>query len=383
MGREIIKVVIDDPTDMLGQVLNVALSELARTAPSESVEAAKRLMALGRAEVDRSVAFAFSLGLGGRTDLHPEEVTLIESLAKHPDAAVRSWMVHAADNLAATQRARAVRLLLSIDFSDSSKVAEAILGQFKGRVFRMDDLGPLERTELLKRLETCPSLDEYAIGLFLGALAVDQPEQVVKMLQNRIDHQLEVGYGNFEGVPLSWSDGGESHIALQGHSKLDRVLAQLLDWLRGVDAMESHFKTPLVKVVVGVFNDAVITVLRNWLQAHPDQKGLEVVSMCLSEAPRSIVWTQQTFVVELLQSAEAFGTDCYKTVASNLFHAAASGGRWGNPIGQEAAEDNDLATNARRIMAELPVASSARRFYRQLAEHAEQMMQWMASRNFG
>ena len=81
-----------------------ALSQLALTAPTEAVENARRLLAIDDVGLDRQIGYAFSLGLGARTDLHVDEITLIESLAQHPDPGVRSVIVHAADNLAAISK---------------------------------------------------------------------------------------------------------------------------------------------------------------------------------------------------------------------------------------------------------------------------------------
>ena len=142
VAREVIKAVLADPTDLLGQVLGVALSQLALTAPTEAVEKPANLLTIDDDGLDRQIGHAFSLGLGARTDLHADEITLIESLAQHPDPDVRSVIVHAADNLAASSKARAVRLLLSIDFQDSTPVAASVLGEFNRHGFSVNDLGP-------------------------------------------------------------------------------------------------------------------------------------------------------------------------------------------------------------------------------------------------
>jgi transcriptional regulator with XRE-family HTH domain len=379
VAREVIKVVLADPTDTLGQVLSVALSQLALTTPAESVGDAERLLLLGAVEVDRNVAFAFSRGLGGRTDLQPEEIALIESLAKHPDPDVRSVIVHAAHSVAASSKALAVRFLLSIDFHDSTPVAASVLGEFNRHGLSVNDLGPNERSDLLSRLEVCPTLDDYAIGLFLSAIARDDPEKMVAMLRTRIDQQVATEYGSFEGLPWAWGYAGQSPVILHDNAKFDRVLGQLLDWLTGADALQAHQKTPLVKAIVGNFDDQVVAALKTWLQQHPGRASLEAVSMALSEAARSIVWTQQALVVELLQSAESFGEECERTVGSNLFKAAMSNSGLGTTLGEQATGEGEVAVHARRIMAELPVGSTTRRFYRELAEHAEHMTQWLSS----
>lgn len=104
--------------------------------------------------------------------------------------------------------------------------------------------------------------------------------------------------------------------------------------------------------------------------------------MALSKAHRSIVWIQQAFVVELLESANAYSTECQQTLASNLFKAAISNSGPGARIGEQARSESEVTANARRIMTELLIASPARRFYRGLAEHAEHMIHWLSSPRF-
>jgi transcriptional regulator with XRE-family HTH domain len=382
VARQIIKAVLVDSTDLLGQVLSVALSQLALTAPAEAVEDARQLLAFRDIGLERQIAHAFSFGLGARTDLHDDEIVLIESLAQHPDPGVRSDIVHAADNLAASSKARAVRFLLSIDFQDSTPVAASVLGEFNRHGFSVKDLGSKERTGLLTRLEACPSLDDYAIGLFLSAVARDDAEEMVAMLRARIDRQVATEHGSFEGLPWAWGYAGQSPVVMHDNAKFDRVLGKLLDWLRGADALQAHHKTPLVRAIVGNFDDSVIATVRAWLQQHPDKESLEAVSLALSEAQRSIVWTQQALVVELLHAAEAFGTECQQTVGSNLAKAAMSNTGLGTALGGQAAGEGELMANARRIMVELPIGSSARRFYRELADNAEHMLQWLSSSPF-
>jgi hypothetical protein len=92
-----------------------------------------------------------------------------------------------------------------------------------------------------------------------------------------------------------------------------------------------------------------------------------------------LVWREQAFIVFILQAAESFGTNCFEVVASHISKCAV----WsGSTFGQEALEESELLGHVRRIMAELPIASPARRFYRRLSEQTQQMMQWMASQRF-
>jgi DNA-binding transcriptional ArsR family regulator len=205
---------------------------------------------------------------------------------------------------------------------------------------------------------------------------------MVAMLQARIARQTEGREAWLEGIPWAWSHAGQSPVILRDNPKFDRVLGQLLAWLSGSDALQAHYKTPLVKAIVGAFDDPTIALLRTWLEQHPGKDSLEAVSMALGEAQCSIIWTQQAFIVELLKAAEAFGTDSQQTVGRNLSKAAMSNSELGTTLGGQAASEGELITNARRIMHELPVGSVTRRFYRELADHVEQMTRWRSSSPF-
>ena len=82
-------------------------------------------------------------------------------------------------------------------------MAASVLGEFSRHGFSVDDLGPAERSDLLKRLEVCPGLDDYAIGLFL-ALLHDDAEKMVACSGYAVDHQAATGYGSIEGLPWAW-----------------------------------------------------------------------------------------------------------------------------------------------------------------------------------
>jgi hypothetical protein len=69
-------------------------------------------------------------------------------------------------------------------------------------------------------------------------------------------------------------------------------------------------------------------------------------------------------------------------VRSNLSKAAISNSGIGATFGEQAIGEGELLANAQRIMGELPIGSVARRFYRELGDHAEQMMKLLSSSPF-
>ena len=69
-------------------------------------------------------------------------------------------------------------------------------------------------------------------------------------------------------------------------------------------------------------------------------------------------------------------------MGSNLAKAAMYNSGLGMTLGGQRASKGELMDNARRIMAELPVGSFARRFYREIGDNAESMMQRFSSSHF-
>jgi len=121
----------------------------------------------------------------------------------------------------------------------------------------------------------------------------------------------------------------------------------------------------------------VITILASWLEAHLDRRGTETIASCLRVAPSSVLLHQHFFVTGLLETAGSFGQECLTTVRKALFQAVIA--MPPSPRGQTFIAQAELRDTARRIAAELPHRSPARAFYRELADHAEDMTKWASA----
>ena len=134
----------------------------------------------------------------------------------------------------------------------------------------------------------------------------------------------------------------------------------------------------MVAAVAGTYDDTVITILQSWLHAHLDRRGMETVASCLRTAPASVLLDQSPFVVSLLDSAGSFGPDCLTAVRTGLFHAGISSMQ-SSGYAHTLAAQAELRDGARHIAAQIPPRSPARAFYRDLADHAEQMSRWASA----
>src|SRR6266540_4315793 len=92
---------------------------------------------------------------------------------------------------------------------------------------------------------------------------------------------------------------------------------------------------------------------------------LKAVALVVGEAPRSFVFTEEDFVVDLLQMAQGAGNEVYRRVDGALYGSALGGlktGTAGEPMPADI-QLRDRAREARKRWASVPVA---RAFYEQL-----------------
>lgn len=362
----------------LAGVLAVVLTSLAVHDHDHTVEIARGLLALDELSLDLKVAYAYSLGLGNRHDLIEEEILLIEALARHPDEGVRHYMVAAADNIAVRDRRRGVRLLLSIDVHSSRELADRVLEGFGGRPFTNADLQLSDRQQLVGELRACPSLDQYHIGAFLGELSITEPKDVLDLLRDRINSDLDGDLERFEPLPVTWSFG--SPLRFRESEEFEEMLTSILDWLLEMYPSLAFWAPKLFGAVAISYDERVIAMLRSWMTPLPTRQQMETVARALGEADREFIWRHVDLVGELLNLANNIGEECLRTVGGSLYKSAITGSKQGTP-GHPFPEDVRLRDLAKERLAVRSISTPERRFYKDLAHHAELGIRWSMDRD--
>jgi hypothetical protein len=277
-----------------------------------------------------------------------------------------------------SDRPRAIRLLLGVDFAGNSSVAANVLFQLSCGPVGLEAVPAAGRIALLNQLESCPDIAAHPIEMFLEQIAPLHPDELIAMLMTRIDHSQNRGWDFNQTLPFAWEQHASSPVCLHDHPRLDQLLGTLLDWLATTVDPTTVLGAGTVAAVAGAYDDTVITILQSWLRAHLDRRGVETVASCLRTAPVSVLLDQWHFVVSLLDTADSFGPDCLTAVRKSLFQAGISG-RQSSGYAHTLAALAELQDGARHITAQIPPRSPARVFYRDLADHADQMSRWASA----
>lgn len=300
----------------------------------------------------------------------PEEIAVLRDLAAHHgDEGVRVQVAELSQRVAGTSPDLALDLLATIRFGDSQQVARAVAWQFAPiGLLQVADLTPEQRNRVLESIEVSQALDDDWVGSFVGSLSVVAPIEVIELLERRIEHYIGAGSRD-QPFPFDWADD-HSPLRFGESGSYQEVLRAIWGWtLTHIEDNHHRFWAPLLWVAASSHYETTLSCLAEWLPS-PDAGEVMTVSLLVSGAPRSFVWDQVDFVVDLLGRAEAYGPDCLDQVRADLFSCARSGIRErvpGTPSSDEVRQRDDGAAVADR----LPWGSPGRSFYRDLSEAAE------------
>jgi transcriptional regulator with XRE-family HTH domain len=379
IGEAITDDVTDDPSSPLTDVLSVVVANMAASHPDKAVARVRQLLAVGDLGIDRQIAHAYGPGLSTAQAHTADEITLIEDLSRHPAPGVRRLVAFAAPRIMQTDPLRAMQFLLGIDFAGDSGVAVTVLSQLYSDVVSLGVVPELGRIALLRQLASCPDIDAHPIEMLLKQAARDNPDELVAMLIARIDRSHHRGWELGQVLPYAWEEFNRAPVLLRGHPRFAEILFIVLDWLAAASDRAAVLGPTLFAVLAGPHDDNLIMIIQSWLHEHLDQHGVETAATSLRTAPPSVLLDQQPFVTRLLETAASFGPDCLAAVRTNLLHVAFfTAGASGARVHQLAAQAT-LRDEARKIVTRLPARSPARAFYRDLADHADQMLRWASA----
>ena len=332
-----------------------------------------RLAACGDVRVDRQLAAALTWSRRHRRTALDEEDSHLLRLAAAADPATRLCLARGGRALEQVDGGLAARVLLAIDFSDSTDIADEVLGAFTSRHGYLSWLDvPLPiRSALVEQLARTPSLDDYQIMLFLAERSAEDPDAVLRLLTDRIDRSATKGDG-YQSLPHRW------HQPLQFRSAagFGCVLRTLRDWVAASPDSwrRTCYGADLFRAAANDFDDEVLQVLEDGV-ATGDADQIRAVGALLAEAPRSLLWDRSDRVVRLLRLADTDAPQLAEHLAGGLQAAAMSGVRNGTPE-QPFPEDIEQRDRSHRIAQELAAGSVERRFYEALVDLAESSIRW-------
>lgn len=377
LGMTLANLALDSPDGPVASILSPVLASLARNKPNDALAFAIRALHFDLPNFNYQVSFAYGRGLGQGRTLSEDEITMIESLAKHPDVGVRINALASLRQIHVQDAERAFHLILECNIGDSEKLAAEVLSNF-GRhgIFQPEAIPAPKFQNLLDQLLPVPSIEEFEIGRALQSIATIYPDMVVNFLIERVRRSSFEDPIIFRAIPFMW----------ESHHLLDlRSAPRFQDYLRSIRNLTLDPGLPptgwlidrglsdLFSLVAVDFSAPVLEILQEWVDSS-DAQRLAQVAQLLRNAPHTLIFDEFPFIEKLLVSARALGTKTYGDVAGALHSIATMGTRSGHP-GQPFSRDLEQRDKATEISNTLSIGSPVRVFYDSLVVSANQNIQ--------
>ena len=148
-----------------------------------------------------------------------------------------------------------------------------------------------------------------------------------------------------------------------------KIIEELLRRAARADSLDKFWLPIFFKDISDGYPQAALDNLRPWIISG-DRPKLETAALLLRSAPADFLFDQKDFVIELLETADTFSGDCYRSVCSDLFSCAVSGPREGTP-GEPKSHDVNICDQSKAALSSLQPGSPAYRFYESLVQYAE------------
>ncbi len=369
-SEQLIRYIIANPQSELTLSIGVTINALARLNYDQAVALALEAHSKGNVEIDRRLAHSLGWALND-IPVTPAEMPLIEDLVDSSDKFVRQSIVRVVKRFSDDQHLQALDLLMRIEFADDKHLAGEVLGEFNPEhgAFKVVELTPAHLDRIHDQLLQIDSIDDHNIGGFIEELSFYHPDQVLRLLFNRVEskHNRVESFG-YSPVPYAWEH--KAGLRFSETADYERILQRVRAWTteQPNNWYRYHYGPQIFRAVSAGSDKVTLRVITEWAMST-DAEQIKAAANLFSEFPAWVLWRNTALVDELLERAQKFGDDCYRSVSSSLHGMAIHGGRTGTP-GQPFQEDIDQRDRAAKMMRELPPTSPAYKFYKSLHKMA-------------
>lgn len=368
----LIEYLLKNPDSPLVPWFHVPIMTTAKLNHGQAISFCSEAMDTQNIQLKQGVASALSRG-SSNTPILKEEIPLIKKLVKDKNTWIRRTIIWAFERFSPEENQMALDMLLSMDITDSTEVADKLLGEFDERNgnFKIEELFKNERLDnLLGKLVITPSIDDYHIGLFLSRLSVLKPEETLKLLKDRVEYmEVPPKKEDYRPFPHSWRKSDESPKFYKS-PLYEGMLRNVRDWAAQETGswVRFYYGSELLKLVSAGFDDTTRRVLGEWILSS-DERQMKVASTFLSKGGKNFVWNNEKYVADIIEDAHKLGPEFYKNVTRALYLSVVQGSKSGT-AGEPFPEDIKQRDVSKERMDKLPVSSPLYRFYKMLFEEA-------------
>ncbi|BEV06838.1 helix-turn-helix transcriptional regulator [Methylophilus sp. DW102] len=370
---ELLEAVLKDNGSVSNRFVSSALNAVFRNNRNRGLgmSYAKRLLQTHNPILENSVAHSLDVAIrfAGNT---PAEINLIRQLLWSKSKSLVISCIHAIWSIALNgDIALAIELMLSVDISNDSKIADQLLSLCSEdrKHLSVEVLGEEVIYELLKKLVPLPELTGHWVGKFIAECSLQYPYKTAKFFMDRVDIAASskdysyraCNYGPWKNVALKFRESSE----------FTSLIHTMWTWMRSHNTDDYFFNKEASRLFVEMFipfDEPVLIFLRERFRG--DKQDIELISNLLDDVSSEFCFQQSQFVIDFLNKAKAFGKDTLESAISALYTSGVSGMRSGIP-GQPFPQDIFARDESVRILQNLSRTSPAYKLYTWFKEGAE------------
>lgn len=377
VAQAIIDIAVKQPNAPIAGFSNVALASIGKGDPDAIRRVIDQILQMDQKGPLVQLALALTYVARSRP-LLTHETEVLKNLGVHQNSEVRRVVVRGLRFASAMVDPERLALLLGVDISGDSQIADEVLGNF-GRHgdFEREDLTRSQIDYLLDQLVVCLDIGEYGTGEFLATVSATEPLAVAKMLVRRVD--MPDADADYRPIPFQWDDA--SPLRSKESTEFADAVGFICTWMsEPSEGWQRSFWAPhLFAAMAGTIDGAVVDGLGQWA-GSADPLRLETISNLLREMPRELLWDRIDWTEAILNAADSHGPDCYRTVCGDLQAAMVSGVRSGTP-GEPFPHDIEQRDRSRAAAGQLRPGSPSHRFFMSLVAGAEASIEWSLQRD--
>jgi hypothetical protein len=365
---------MNDSHPLLAQMVSVPLrwlrqSDLRRYG-SAGVEAATHknyLVAYGTAN-------AVSYGPNLNAPL-AEDVAILQSLARHPAAAVRYLTLTGIRRLGAHEKyeREGIEMLLASEVGDDSKMADEMCGAADYAGINKEHLSEGQIRLLLDKLVTTKEIDGHHTERFLAWVGEHFPGALFDLTLRRLDRDVEFDRRNETKAgytPIPHHRFGNAFRALQNGPQYLAFLEQVRD--RFISQPEQGFWLRELFWAIGSIDATALGVIDE-LVHRGDTESVRIALQILGGAPPELALSRPHFAVHLIEECRSVDAQL-GVLAESVLLTNAQTGSFNRASGQPSPKYVSMKERSETLRDRFPQGSSGNRLFGRLRDAATEML---------
>lgn len=349
-----------NPQAKLRGYMAIALSELARHEPEE----ARTLVSRFLASDERDLATAAAASLGDRRPLAEDDRALLREALRSPDDHVVSWAVQSVMG----QRDFTEREVLdftSIPRLPDAEIADRVAMLWTGLHHEtvLNVATDEDARRFLDRIGHLDALKGHWLQTLISEFSARFPQLLLDWIFQRVEEAATRGSYQFQPIPYGpWV---EVPLNFSGAQDVLGVQQRIWAWLsENAERTDPVFKSQAANVFEAIFlkgSGDTVAFLERVVDTATVAELRRIVDV-LGGAGQLFIFEHRSFVIRLLNRAQAVDEEMFDRVFDRLWMSAITGSR-GGTVGEPTEEDKAMLQGAEEALKVVPRTSPAWALY--------------------